>query len=51
MTIIPELQPLYLDERYPYFGSDRLYSVPVKLGYLKNPNNENTLNKFPHPFL
>lgn len=51
MTIVPELQPLYLDERYPFLGGDRLYSVPVKLGYLKNPSNENTLNKYPHPFL
>jgi ribosomal protein S12 methylthiotransferase accessory factor len=51
MTIIPELQPLYLDERYPYFGGDRLYSVPVKLGYLKYPCNEKDLNKIPHPFL
>lgn len=51
VTVVPELQPLYLDERYPYLGGDRLYSVPVKLGYLKSPSNENALNKFPHPFL
>lgn len=51
MAVIPQLQPLYLDERYPYFGGNRLYSVPVKLGYLKIPNKENTLNPFPHPFL
>lgn len=51
MTAVPELQPLYLDERYPYLGGNRLRSVPVKLGYRKNPSNENTLNKFPHPFL
>ena len=51
MAVIPELQPLYLDERYPYHGGSRLYSVPVKLGYLKTLNKENTLNSFPHPFL
>lgn len=51
MTIVPKLHPLYLDERYPYFGGERLYSVPLKLGYLKRANSENTLNKFPHPFL
>jgi len=51
MTVIPELQPLYLDERYKYFGGKRLYDVPVNLGYLRKPNLESSLNKFPHPFL
>lgn len=51
MTIVPELQPMHLDERYPYLGGARLYNVPVKLGYLKKSNNQSDLHKFPHPFL
>lgn len=47
----PQLQPLYLDEHYPYLGGSRLYHVPVKLGFLKVPNQEFQLNKIPHPFL
>lgn len=50
-VFIPKLQPLYLDERYPYLGGSRLYEVPVKLGFLKVPNKESQLNKIPHPFL
>lgn len=37
-VVIPQLQPLYLDERNPYFQHNRL---------VKN----NDLNKIPHPFL
>lgn len=51
MTVVPELQPLYLDEHFPYLGGERLYNVPVKLGYLKKPKNQSSLNQFPHPFL
>lgn len=50
-VIIPQLQPLYLDERYPYLGGDRLYNTPVEMGILEKPNKENQLNKVPHPFL
>ncbi len=50
-VIIPQLQPLYLDERYPYLGGTRLYEVPIKLGFLKTAKQENELNKIPHPFL
>lgn len=50
-VIIPQLQPLYLDERYPYLGGNRLYNTPVKMGLLEKPNKENQLNKVPHPFL
>lgn len=50
-VIIPQLCPLYLDERYPYLGGDRLYNTPVKMGILEKPNKENQLNKIPHPFL
>ncbi|MDP2585844.1 MAG: YcaO-like family protein [Candidatus Levybacteria bacterium] len=51
MTIVPELQPLYLNEQYQYLGGARLYEIPVKLGYLKKSNNQSNLHKFPHPFL
>jgi len=27
------MQPIYLNEKYPLLGSDRLYSVPAKLGF------------------
>lgn len=50
-VIIPQLHPLYLDERYPYLGGDRLYNMPVKMGILEKPNKKNQLNKIPHPFL
>ena len=53
-VIVPQLQPLYLDECYPYLGGDRLISVPKKLGIenvdekTKGARNFNTV---PHPFL
>lgn len=50
-VIIPQLQPLYLDEKYPYLGGDRLYRVPVQLGFQKRRKQESQLNKIPHPFL
>lgn len=50
-VIIPQLQPLYLDERYPYLGGDRLYNTPVKMRLLEKPNRQSQLNKVPHPFL
>lgn len=48
-TLIPELQPLYLNEKYKFLGSKRLYEVPPKLGFAKQ--SESGLNKIPHPFL
>ncbi len=50
-VFIPELYPVYFDEKYPYLGIPRLYDVPVKLGFLEKPNSENSLNQIPHPFL
>jgi ribosomal protein S12 methylthiotransferase accessory factor len=38
MAVVPELHPLYINEKYPYFGGGRL-------------KTKNVLNKFPHPFL
>jgi len=47
-VIIPGLQPLYLDERYPYLGGKRLRDVPVILGYKDKPDEN--FNPIPHPF-
>lgn len=50
-VLVPELQPLYLNDRYPYLGNKRIYDVPVKLGLLKKTHLISELNTFPHPFL
>ncbi|OHA95606.1 MAG: hypothetical protein A3C70_00620 [Candidatus Zambryskibacteria bacterium RIFCSPHIGHO2_02_FULL_43_14] len=50
MVSIPKLQPLYLDEKYPYYGGERLYNVPVKLGYFQSPKTEAKLNQIIQPF-
>ena len=50
-VIIPNLQPLYLDERFRYFGGKRLYEIPKLLGYVDHESNEENLNQIPHPFL
>lgn len=46
MVVIPELQPLHLDESIPYISGTRLKSVPKALGYTP----AETLNPTPHPF-
>lgn len=46
-TIIPSLQPLYLDERFPCFNITRIKEVPKLLGF--SPAKK--VNKIPHPFL
>ncbi|MEK7553110.1 MAG: YcaO-like family protein [Patescibacteria group bacterium] len=45
-VIIPELQPLHLEESIPYLGGKRLKEVPLKLGY----QPAKILNQIPHPF-
>ena len=45
-VVIPELQPIHLEEKYPCLGGKRLQEVPKKLGYTPAEN----LNKDPHPF-
>lgn len=50
-VLIPELQPFYLIEDFPYCGGERLYQVPKRLGLLNHETSEKSLNKFPHPFL
>ena len=48
---IPEFHPLHLDERFRYLGTERLYEVPVRTGYLECRRDESDLNEVPHPFL
>lgn len=36
-VLIPEMVPLWRDERYPYLEVKRLYDVPEKLGYQAKP--------------
>lgn len=50
-VFIPELHPLYLDEKYPYLGGRRLYQVPRLIGYKNVQKREEDLYQFPHPFL
>lgn len=45
-SIVPELQPMHLEESVPYIGGNRLKQVPEKFGYV--PLNK--LNDEPHPF-
>lgn len=45
-VIIPDLQPIHLEEEFPCFGGKRLNEVPKITGYI--PANE--LNQAPHPF-
>lgn len=49
--IIPQLQPLYLDEGHRYLEGKRLYSTPVNMGFLTKSRTKDQLNKIPHPFL
>lgn len=44
--VVPEMQPLHLMERIPYFGGKRLAEVPSTLGYKAAPS----INTVPHPF-
>jgi len=46
-VIIPGMQPVYLNEKYPLFGGSRLKSVPIALGR----KSSKSLNSYPHPFL
>lgn len=42
-TLIPALQPHFIDEEYPYYGGKRLERLKNKYGQ--------KINLFPHPFL
>ncbi|MFA7319794.1 MAG: YcaO-like family protein [Parcubacteria group bacterium] len=45
-VVIPELQPIHLEERFPCFGGKRLQEVPKLLGYAPAEK----INQEPHPF-
>lgn len=46
-VLIPGLQQLNGDHNYPFLGGNRLYDVPVKMGYSVKYGK---FNKLPHPF-
>lgn len=46
-VVIPGMQPVYLNEKYPLQGGKRLRSVSSNLGY----DSKGELNTYPHPFL
>jgi len=45
-VVVPELQPMHLEEVIPYFGGKRLREVPEKLGFFPAEK----LNPIPQPF-
>ncbi|MBS4535037.1 YcaO-like family protein [Clostridium sp. D2Q-14] len=47
-VIIPKLNQIDANYSERFLGCDRIYNVPVKLGYKEK--EERSLNKFPHPF-
>jgi ribosomal protein S12 methylthiotransferase accessory factor len=49
-VLIPQLQPLYLDDLFPYHGGVRLYDVPQKLFPNRSLSIQGLLD-VPHPFL
>lgn len=50
-VIVPEMQALYLDERFKFLGNKRLYETPIKLNFTNRRKNESDFNDIPHPFL
>ena len=49
-VVVPGLQPMDVDHRYPHLGGRRLYEVPRKLGRASSRTDKVTLNLQPHPF-
>lgn len=47
-VIVPQLQPLFLNEKYPLLGGERIKNVPLKIEVDKRSI---CFNKIPHPFL
>lgn len=50
-VLIPQLQPVYFNEHFPYLGNKRIYEVPKKLGLVTKVPDFPDLNLYPHPFL
>ena len=49
-VLIPGLTEISNDQEYLRLGGERIYSVPVKLGYRKRPLTYDELYRAPHPF-
>lgn len=50
-AVLPQLVPAYFNEKDKPLGVKRLFTLPVTLGYRKQPLGESELNPLPHPFL
>ena len=50
-AIIPDLVPLHFREAKPHLGVQRLYEVPLRMGYGRGAKDESEINTRPHPFL
>lgn len=50
-TVVPQLHPMHLIERFRCLGGERLYEVPVSCGFRESPREESELTSVPHPFL
>jgi ribosomal protein S12 methylthiotransferase accessory factor len=46
---VPELEALEGNHNWRYFGCERLFRVPVELGYRRRPLTEAEMNPDPHP--
>lgn len=49
-VIIPGMQPLVVNHNEPPLGCPRLYEVPVRVGWLRQPIKVSEFNSDPHPF-
>lgn len=50
-VFVPGLVPLHGNHNLPFLGVERLYQVPVKLGWgEERASTDHRLNPFPHPF-
>lgn len=49
-VIIPGMQPLDNDNRYPHHGGRRMYEKPLEFGLRDEIISEESLNHLPHPF-
>lgn len=49
-VVIPGLTEITSDNRYPRVGGQRLYDLPMKLGYSDKPTKFENFYTIPHPF-
>lgn len=50
-VVSPQLQPFFSMEGLKQLSGERLFNVPIILGYRTHPITERELNSVPHPFL